>query len=41
MSRRRGRKAVQIAIALILLNEIRGVFVVATIGWPILRGMFQ
>lgn len=30
-------RAVKISLALIILNEIRGVIVVATVGWPMLK----
>lgn len=33
-------KLPHITIALLILNEVRGLIVVATIGWPVLRGMF-
>ena len=33
-------RAVWIVAALIIANEIRGVMVVAAIGWPLLKGMF-
>lgn len=42
MTKRRGkgRKVKTAIIALIVLNEIRGLIVVGTVGWPVLRAMF-
>jgi hypothetical protein len=34
------KKAGWAIAALIIANEIRGVFVVATIGWPMLKAMW-
>lgn len=33
------KRAAYVVGALIIANEIRGVIVVATIGWPVLRSM--
>jgi len=39
MFRRIPKKAKWVVIALIVANEIRGVIVVAAIGWPMLKAM--
>ena len=39
MFRRIPKKAKWVVITLIVANEIRGVIVVAAIGWPMLKAM--